>query len=61
VLGISIVRIRALLNEYVFGDGSTRTTAIEFTSSDFLVLSFWHHSLPRRKTGRISQTPGLNK
>jgi len=57
VLGISIVRIRALLNEYVFGDGSTRTTAIEFTSSDFLVLSF----LPRRKPGRISQTPGLNK
>lgn len=61
VLGISVARIRALLDEYVFVDGSKRTSGIEFTSRDLLLLGFWHHSLPKRKSGRLLQMPRPKK
>ena len=60
-LGISVARIRALLDEYVFVDGCERTAGIEFTSSDLLLLSFWHHSFPRRKSGRLLRMPRPKK
>ena len=46
-LGISIPRLHELLDQYVFTGGNVRPAAIEFTSSDLLLLGYWNSSAER--------------
>lgn len=46
-LGISIPRLHELLDQYVFTAGNVRPAAIEFTSSDLLLLGYWNSSAER--------------
>ena len=46
-LGISIARLHELLDQYVFTGGNMRPAAIEFTSSDLLLLGYWNSSAER--------------
>ncbi|MGA2370220.1 MAG: hypothetical protein ACLP3R_05400 [Candidatus Korobacteraceae bacterium] len=41
-VGISIARLHALLDKYVFTGQHRRPEPIEFTSSDLLLLSYWN-------------------
>jgi hypothetical protein len=49
-LGISVYRLHQLLDKYVFTPGNTRPAAIEFTSSDLLLLGYWNNLLQPRET-----------
>lgn len=40
-IGISVTRLHALLDRYVFTGAHRRPQTIEFTSSDLLLLSYW--------------------
>lgn len=53
-LGISIGRLHELLDRYVFTGGNVRPAAIEFTSSDMLLLAYWNNSAERPKAKIIS-------
>jgi hypothetical protein len=46
-LGISIGRLHELLDQYVFTGGNVRPAAIEFTTSDLLLLGYWNSSAER--------------
>ncbi|HKD85187.1 MAG TPA: hypothetical protein VKB58_10595 [Terriglobales bacterium] len=53
-LGISIVRLRELLDKYVFTGGNVRPDVIEFTSSDLLLLGYWNSGAERHRAKIIS-------
>jgi hypothetical protein len=61
MLGISIPRLHALLDEYVFNEGSSRPPCIEFTSSDILLLNYWLKTASAPKAGRVLQMPRKRK
>lgn len=42
-LEITIGRLHELLDQYIFTSGNPRPHAIQFTSSDLLLLSYWSH------------------
>ena len=42
-LSISIARLHELLDKYVFTGKNHRPDSIEFTSSDLLLLGYWHN------------------
>jgi hypothetical protein len=44
-LGVTVARLHQLLDEHIFTDGARRPRAIEFTSSDLLLLSYWNSSM----------------
>jgi hypothetical protein len=48
-LGISVTRLRMLLDQNVFNDGGSRPRDIEITAADLLLLRFWHRSTPSPK------------
>jgi hypothetical protein len=52
-LGISIVRVHKLLEEYVFNDGLPRPAEVTFEASDLLLLGFWHRTTPHPKVVRM--------
>ena len=57
-LGISISRLRQLLDEYIFTHGSTRPEWIEFNSNDLLLLSYWNKNGKVRPPARkVLQMP----
>ncbi len=53
VLGISVTRLRYLLDEHVFNDGIPRPDEITITYSDLLLLGFWQRSTPNPKVVRM--------
>ena len=52
-LGISLSRLRLLLDEHLFNDGSQRPQQVTFRSSDLIILGFWHKSTPNPKIVRM--------
>ncbi len=55
-LGISVSRLRELLDRYVFTSGNTRPASIEFTSSDLLLLGYWNN-LAQPRTSKVIPMP----
>jgi hypothetical protein len=53
-LQISIARLHELLDQYVFTGGNVRPAAIEFTSSDLLLLGYWNSSGERPQAKILS-------
>jgi hypothetical protein len=53
-LQISIARLHELLDQYVFTGGNVRPAAIEFTSSDLLLLGYWNSSSERPQAKILS-------
>ena len=56
-LGISMARLRQLLDEYLFNDGIARPALVTFRASDLTILSFWHQSTPNSKVVRMPNRP----
>ncbi|MFB3917061.1 MAG: hypothetical protein ACE14M_10045 [Terriglobales bacterium] len=52
-LGISVPRLYMLLDEHIFNDGNPRPEGLTFTSSELLLLGFWHRSTPNPKVVRM--------
>jgi hypothetical protein len=57
ILGISLSRLYDLLDEHVFNEGSRRPASIEFTSSDLLLLNFWHKNSHMPTENNLLQMP----
>ena len=53
-LGVSISRLHELLDQYIFTNGSQRPQAIQFTSGDLLLLSYWSNDSRRSATTKCS-------
>ncbi len=53
ILGISVERLRALLDEHVFNDGSERPEDLRLRASDLVLLRFWQRSRPNPKVLRM--------
>ncbi len=57
-LGISIIRLHELLDEYIFTQGSKRPEWLEFNSNDLLLLNYWNKSGKVRPSARkVLQMP----
>ena len=52
-LGISRERLRLLLDQNLFNDGSHRPEDISFRHSDLVLISFWHKTSPNPKVVRM--------
>lgn len=53
VLGISVDRLRFLLDENVFNDGSPHPQDLTLRSSDLVLIGFWHRSTRNPKVLRM--------
>ncbi len=53
ILGISVTRLRGLLDEHIFNDGTERPTDLRLRASDLVLLRFWHRSAPNPKVLRM--------
>ncbi len=53
VLGISLGRLRQLLDDHVFNDGKPRPEQLNFRLSDIILLEFWDRSTPNPKIVRM--------
>ncbi len=53
ILGISLVRLHGLLDEYIFNDGTERPEDLRLRASDLVLLRFWHRSTPNPKVLRM--------
>lgn len=57
-LGITIARLHELLDKYIFTGENRRPAAIEFNSSDLVLLRFWNHASKTSASGRrVLQMP----
>lgn len=56
-LGISINHLHELLDQYIFTNGNRRPEAIQFTSSDLLLLRYWCHDSKRTVTHEVITMP----
>jgi hypothetical protein len=56
-LGISLSRLYELLDQYIFTNGSRRPLALQFTSSDLLLLSYWSKDSKRSGTHQVITMP----
>ncbi len=52
-LGISLERLRLLLDQNLFNDGSERPEDISFRYSDLVLISFWNKTSPNPKVVRM--------
>ncbi len=52
-LNMSITRLRMLLDEHVFNDGSSRPEELKFRNSDLVLLKFWDRSTANPKVLRM--------
>lgn len=57
VLGISVRRLHELLDQYIFTNGNARPHAVQFTSSDLLLLSYWNNDGKRPTTHEVITMP----
>ncbi len=53
ILGISVNRLRCLLDEHIFNDGTARPDELVLQSSDLVLLRFWHRSTPNPTVNRM--------
>ncbi len=53
LLGISMTRLRVLLDENIFNDGLDRPEGLLLQASDLVLLRFWHRSTPHPKVIRM--------
>ncbi len=60
MLGISIARLHELLDRYVFTGDNRRPAAIDFTSSDLLLLAYWNNSDERPTANNVIPMPKRN-
>ena len=56
-LRISIAHLHELLDQYIFTNGTPRPAAIQFTSSDLLLLSYWSHDSKRPVSHEVITMP----
>ena len=52
-LGISLSRLRSLLDEHIFNDGKSRPLEVMFQASDLVLLEFWDNCRPNPKVIRM--------
>jgi hypothetical protein len=52
-VGISVDRLRLLLEQNLFTDDTPRPTEMTFRYSDLVLISFWHKSSPNPKVVRM--------
>lgn len=60
VLGITLSRLHELLDQYIFTNGNQRPDAIQFTSSDLLLLKYWSNDAKRTVTHEVITMPKRN-
>ena len=53
ILGISLSRLRNLLDEHIFNDGSHRPEELQLQASDLVLLRFWDRGTPNPKILRM--------
>jgi len=53
ILGISVARLRGLLDEHIFNDGTERPGDLLLRASDLVLLRFWYRSTPNPKVLRM--------
>ncbi len=53
MLGISIYRLRSLLDEHVFNDGSLRPDNLVLQASDLVLIRYWHRGTGNPKVLRM--------
>jgi hypothetical protein len=56
-LGIGIDRLYELLDQYIFTGGSPRAPALQFTSSDLLLLSYWSDEATKPSSHEVIPMP----
>ena len=56
-LGISIARLHDLLDKYVFTGDNRRPQSIDFTSSDLLLLGYWHNISAESMVSKVIPMP----
>ena len=56
-LGIRVRRLHEILDQYIFTNGSRRPLAIQFTSSDLLLLSYWSNDSKRSTSHEVITMP----
>jgi hypothetical protein len=56
-LSISVRRLHELLDRYIFNNGNRRPQAIQFTSGDLLLLSYWSNDSKRPATHEVLTMP----
>jgi hypothetical protein len=52
-LGISLTKLRILLDEHIFNDGSEHPEGIRLQPSDLVLLRFWNQGTPNPKVLRM--------
>jgi len=55
-LGITVARLHEVLDQHIFTDGNKRPQALQFTSSDLLLLGYWCNA-PRIGSGEVITMP----
>lgn len=53
VLGITVERLRMLLDDNLFNDGSSRPSELTLLPSDLVLISFWHKTAANPKVVRM--------
>jgi len=53
MLGISVYRLRSLLDEHVFNDGSLRPLNLVLQASDLVLIKYWHRGTTNPKVIRM--------
>lgn len=56
-LGISVIRLHELLDQYIFTSGVQRPHALQFTSNDLLLLSYWSNDAKRPSSHEVITMP----
>jgi hypothetical protein len=52
-LGLSLPLLHVILDEHIFNDGTPRPEKLQFTSSDLVLIGFWHQTMPMPKVLRM--------
>ena len=58
MLGLSIPLLHVILDEHIFNDGTPRPEKLKFTSSDLVLIEFWHDCMPTPKLLRMPRRNG---
>jgi len=58
-LGITVARLHEILDQHIFTSGNPRPEALQFTSSDLLLLGYWSNS-PRTVPNEVITMPKRN-
>jgi len=56
-LGITVGRLHELLDQHIFTVGNLRPNAIQFTSSDLLLLRYWIQDSRRTRMSEVIPMP----